>query len=131
MNMAETRILLEEIAAIDNRDVTPEVVATWNGILGTMPLDVAKLAHKLARRDEKVRYLEPKNIVSWAREAAFQLDKEKPKVEVKVEPKPQPRCKAHNKLILTCDPCCRRMWKYSEVRGFDTLHDFAVKEIYA
>lgn len=130
MNMADTRKLLEEIAAIDNREVTPDTIAAWNGILGSMPLDVAQKAHRLARRDEKVRYLEPKHIVSWAREAAFQLDREKPKEEIRITPTPQPVCKAHNKSILLCDPCCHRMWKYSEVKGFDTLHEFAKREIY-
>ena len=33
MNMADTRTLLAEIAAIDNREVTPEVVAAWNAVL--------------------------------------------------------------------------------------------------
>lgn len=131
MNMTDTRTLLEEIAAIDNRELTPEVIATWNGILGSMPLDVAQLAHKLARRDDRVRFLEPKHIVSWAREAAFKLDRDAPKEEVKVKPAPMPTCKAHNKRIMSCDPCCHRLYKYSEVQGFDTLHEFAVKEIYA
>jgi hypothetical protein len=131
MNMSDTRILLEEIAAIDNRELTPEVIATWNGILGSMQLDVARLAHKLARRDDRVRFLEPKHIVSWAREAAFKLDKEKPKQEEYVKPAPMPLCKSHGKKILLCDPCCHRLYKYSEVKGFDTLHDFATKEIYA
>lgn len=130
MNMAETRTLLEEIAAIDNREVTPEVVAAWNSILGGIPFDVAQMAHRLARRDDRIRFLEPKNIVSWARDAAFKLDREKPKEEVRIDVAPQPTCKAHNKKLLTCDPCCHRMWKYYEIRGVDTLLDFAKKEIY-
>ena len=131
MNMADTRKLLEEIAAIDNREITPEVVSAWNGVLGSMPLDVAQMAHRMARRDDRVRYLEPKHIVSWAREAAYKLDKEQPPLQADVVSTKQPVCKAHNKSILLCDPCCHRMWKYKEVRGLDTLLDFAKKEIYA
>lgn len=129
--MLEAKTLMEEIAAVDGRKLTPETVATWQGILGSMPLDVAREAHKMARRDDRVNYLEPKHIVSWAREAAFKLDREKPKAEEKVEGSPMPICKAHNKGILTCDPCCHRLHKYLEVRGLDTLHDFAKREIYA
>lgn len=131
MNMLEAKALMEEIAAVDGRKLTPETVATWQGILGSMPLDVAREAHKMARRDDRVNYLEPKHIVSWAREAAFKLDKDNPKAEEKVEGSPMPTCKAHNKRILTCDPCCHRLHKYLEVRGLDTLHDFAKREIYA
>lgn len=131
MNMADTRKLLEEIAAIDNREITPEVVAAWNGVLGSMPLDVALLSHRLARRDDRVRYLEPKHLVSWARDAAMKLDKEQAKEEPRFETTPQPKCKEHGKPLLSCDPCCHRMWKYKEVRGLDTLLDFAKREIYA
>lgn len=132
MNMADTRTLLEEVAAIDNREVTPEVVAAWNSVIGTMPLDIAQMAHRLARRDDRIRYLEPKHIVSWAREAAFKLDKEKPKEdEPRVDVVPQPYCKEHNKRLLTCDPCCHRLYKYKEIRGLDTLLDFAKREIFA
>lgn len=131
MNMAETRQLLEEIAAIDNREISPEVIAAWNGILGSMPLDVAREAHKLARRDDRVRYLEPKHLVSWARDAAFKLDRQQA-VEVKpFRSDPQPICRDHGKPILSCDPCCHRMSKYAQMRGDDTLLDFAKKEIYA
>jgi hypothetical protein len=131
MNMVETKSLLEEISAIDGRKLSPETVATWQGILGNMPLDVAREAHRLARRDDRVNYLEPRHIVSWAKEAAFKLDRENPKPQVQVESKPMPYCKAHNKPILACDPCCHRLYKYKEVRGGDTLHDFALREIYA
>ena len=131
MNMTEAKTLLEEISAIDGRKLTPETVAAWQGILGSMPLDVAREAHRMARRDDRVTYLEPKHIVSWAKEAAFKLDRDNPKVEAKVEGSPQPICKEHGRGILTCDPCCHRLHKYLQVRGLDTLHDFARREIYA
>jgi len=130
MNMADAKTLLEEIAAVDGRKLTPETVAAWQGILGSMQLDVAREAHKMARRDDRVTYLEPKHIVSWAREAAFKLDRENPKVQEEVKGSPMPVCKAHNVGILLCDPCCHRLHKYKEVRGLDTLHDFAKREIY-
>ena len=130
MNMIEAKELLEEISAIDGRKMSPEVVATWQGILGSMPLDVAKEAHRLARRDDRINYLEPRHIVSWAKEAAFKLDRENPKVEPKVEASPMPVCKAHGKGILMCDPCCHRIYKYKEISGIEKLHEFAKREIY-
>ncbi|NBU22793.1 MAG: hypothetical protein EBS38_02620 [Actinobacteria bacterium] len=131
MNIIETKELLEEIAAIDGRKLTPEIVAAWQGILAGIPLEIAKEAHKLARRDERVNWLEPRHISGWAKEAAFRLDREKPK---QVEPQtfaPQPVCKAHNTPILACDPCCHRIYKYKELQGSEKMHEFAKREIYA
>jgi hypothetical protein len=132
MNIIETKELLEEISAIDGRKLTPETVAAWQGILSGIPFDIAKEAHKLARRDDRVTYLEPKHIVSWAKEAAFKLDREKPKVEITpVTFTPQPKCKDHGVSILACDPCCHRIYKYKELEGYERLHEFAKREIYA
>ena len=132
MNMREAAELLKEIAAVDNRQITPEKVAMWQGILAGIPLEIAREAHLLARRDDRVTFLEPKHIYSWAKEAAFKLDKQKEKQpEPEVKYSAQPTCREHGKLILSCDPCCHRLNKYMVARGVDTLHDFALKEIYA
>lgn len=131
MNMTETKQLLEEISAVDGRKLTPENVAVWQGILCNIPLDIASEAHKLARRDDRINYLEPRHIVSWAKEAAYQLDRDSKKPEVKIQSSPQPVCKEHGLGIMLCDPCCHRLYKYMDIRGLDTLHDFAKREIYA
>lgn len=134
MNMTETKQLLEEVAAIDNREITPEVVMAWNGILAGMSLEIAREAHRLARRDEKIRWLEPKNIVGWAKEAAYRLDREdnlKKQDSVPFAAAPQPVCREHGKKIMSCDKCCDRMYKYREARGEDTLLHFAKTKIYA
>jgi hypothetical protein len=132
VNIIETKELLEEVSAIDGRKLTPETVAAWQGILSTIPLDIAKEAHRLARRDDRVSYLEPKHIFTWAKEAAFKLDREKPKVETTpVTYTPQPVCREHQKPILSCDPCCHRIYKYNELQGSQKLHEFAKREIYA
>lgn len=130
MNIIETKELLEEVAAIDGRKLTPETVAAWQGILAGIPLEIAREAHKLARRDANISYLEPKHIFSWSREAAFRLDREKPKPVEEKSFSPQPVCKAHNKPILSCDPCCHRIYKFKELQGSEKLHDFAKREIY-
>lgn len=132
MNIIQAKELLEEISAIDGRKLTPETVAAWQGILSGIPLEIAKEAHKLARRDERVNYLEPKHIVSWAKEAAYKLDREKPQVTITpVVYALQPFCKAHGIAILSCDPCCHRLYKYKEMEGYEGLHSFAKREIYA
>jgi hypothetical protein len=131
MNMTETKQLMEEISAIDGRKLTPETVAAWQGILCNIPLDIASEAHKLARRDDRINYLEPRHIVSWAKEAAYKLDRDAPKEKIEFKGTPMPICKEHGVGLLTCDPCCHRLYKYEEARGVDTLHDFARREIYA
>lgn len=122
MNKVEVHKLLTEIAVIDKRQVTPELAEAWHGILGHIPLDVAQEAHRLARRDSAIQYLEPRHIVVWAKEAAFKLDREQGKAkeaEVKLGD-PEPRCREHESKILSCDVCCSRISKMAH------LHDAAL-----
>ena len=132
MNKTETAELLIAVAAIDNRKITQQMVDAWTEILRHVPLDIALEAHRMARKSDSVQYLEPKHIISFAKEAAFALDRNKPKPETKVEHgDPMPTCKDHNKPILGCDPCCHRLYKYSQSHGFERIHSFAKAEIYA
>lgn len=131
MNKIETKALLDKIAAVDNRKLTPEAVEAWHDVIGFMPYDIALAALALARKDDRIQWLEPKNIVSWAREAAFQLDRQ----EQKPEPQPykfapQPTCRAHNKKILSCDPCCHEMSKQRHLTDAQLLV-WAKQNIYA
>jgi hypothetical protein len=131
MNKIECRELLSEIAAVDNRKVTQEMLDVWAEIVKHIPLDIALEAHKMARKSEAVNYLEPKHIVSFAKEAAYALDRSKPKAKEEYKQgDPMPKCRDHNKPILTCDPCCHRMFKYSQAQGYERIHAFAKAEIY-
>jgi hypothetical protein len=131
MNKNECRELLTAIAAVDNRKVSQETLDIWFDILRNIPLDIALEAHKMARKSESVGYLEPKHIVSFAREAAFALDRNKPKAkEETLQGDPMPKCRDHHKAILTCDPCCHRLYKYSQAQGYERIHAFAKAEIY-
>jgi hypothetical protein len=132
VNLNETKALLKEVAAIDNRKLSEEVAEAWQSILGFMPLEIAREALHLARKDDRVNWLEPKHIVSWAKEAAFKLDRatgNKPPPEHSFDP--QPKCKEHNVLILMCAPCCKKLQEFEELNGQRGLQEFAKSEVYA
>jgi hypothetical protein len=131
MNITETKQLLDSISAIDNRTVTVDTLNAWHGVIGNIPLEIAREALKLAQQDASIKYLEPRHIFGWAKEAAFRLDRTKPKKPEILNGTPMPECKDHAQGILTCDPCCHRLYKFSEQYGFTRIHEFAKAEIYA
>jgi hypothetical protein len=131
MNIAEVKELLTEISVIDNRKLSQEVAEGWHSILSFMPLDIAREALRLARKDDRISWLEPKHLVSWGREAAFKLDRNKPKDEEVLVGSPMPVCKQHNEPIMSCDPCCHSLHKFQEANGNSGLERFAQSEIYA
>ena len=112
MNKSEVAQLLDEIAAVDNRKVGPEQVEAWHGVISQIPFEIGREALRLARKDERTTWLEPRHIVSWAREAAFKLDRESGR-NIPKEPQgefvKQPNCRAHNKPLISCDACCDRL----------------------
>lgn len=122
MNLMETKELLQEIAAVDKRHIEPGTVQIWQSILANIPLEIAKEAHKLARRDASVNYLEPRHIVQWSREAAYKLDRDEKRnqVEEVKQGQPEPICRAHGKRVTFCEVCCRRLYEMSH------LHDAAL-----
>lgn len=130
MQRTETTEILRQIAAIDNRKVSEEAIQAWHAVIGAIPFDIAKEALKLAQQDATIKYLEPRHIVGWAREAAFRLDRQKPKVEEQRVGSPQPTCRDHGKPILSCDPCCHRLYKYEQTHGTGAMLAFAKAEIY-
>ena len=110
MLISETQEILRRVAAVDNRKVTAETVEAWNSIIGRIPFDIAKEALTLAQQDSTIKYLEPRHIVGWAKEAAFRLDRAKPKpAEGEFQKVDQPLCRAHSLPIMSCRPCCRQM----------------------
>jgi hypothetical protein len=110
MLISETQEILRRVAAVDNRKVTAETVEAWNSIIGRIPFDIAKEALTLAQQDSTIKYLEPRRIVGWAKEAAFRLDRAKPKpAEGDFQKIDQPVCRTHTLPIMSCRPCCRQM----------------------
>jgi hypothetical protein len=69
MNISETSKILDKVSAIDNRKVTPQTLEAWHDIIGRVPFDIATEALKLAQQDASVKYLEPRHIMGWVREA--------------------------------------------------------------
>jgi hypothetical protein len=131
MNLTETQQLLREISAVDKRNVDQATTQVWFQILGHIPLEIAQMAHILARKDDRIPYLEPKHIVAWAREAAFKLDRDKPRPEDKVvDIAPEPTCKAHQIKIMSCRPCCRLLADMGHLRTPELLI-WAKENIYA
>ena len=131
MNLNETKAILKDIALIDNRRLDEAVAMAWHAVIGFMPYDIAREALRLAQQDPTVKYLEPRHIAGWAREAAFRLDREKPKKLESTTGDLQPICREHEAQILACDPCCHALFKRSEQFGFEGLHKWALDNIYA
>lgn len=131
MKKTECAELLKEISAIDNRQVNFETVEAWFAIIGHIPLDIARQALHLARKDDRINYLEPRHIVSWAKEAAFKLDREQGNLVAEpVNSVPQPICREHGLGIMDCVPCCRAM-KHLAYADKNTALRYAKEHIFA
>lgn len=128
MILTETKALLDSIAAIDNRKVTAESLNAWHMVIGQIPFDIAKEALKLAQQDATIKYLEPRHIFGWAKEAAFRLDRNKVVQAENLRGTPEPYCK-HDKKIVSCKECCRELAKMSHLTS-DDLHAWAKVNIY-
>jgi len=138
MNKTETLNLLKEISAVDNRQLTSEVVDAWHKIIGIVPYDIAQEALHLARADERIVYLEPKHIIAKAKVAAEELDR-KDRITKGPAPiakgDPCPTC-IHDKCITWCDECCARLNAYHQTHEQIQLqvcgcHEFAMRELVA
>ena len=132
MNKAEVKLLLADVAAIDNRRVTEETVSAWHAVLGHLSLPVAQKALVMARQDEKVEYLEPRHIVARARDARIALDSESNSrllEESKWRSDPEPICVPHDTRITKCQPCVAMLMKHTEGMSIDARHRWAMTNI--
>ena len=131
MNITETQELLKHISAIDKRQINPETIQAWHAIVGHLSLEVALEAHKMARKDLSVNYLEPRHIIGWGKEAMSKLERLNPKPAEPEKPStPEPLCKEHSKRITTCDPCCAKLAKLP-ITNAEQLDRWAKENIYA
>ena len=130
MNISETRELLQDIAAIDKRNITPETIQAWHSVLGNLSLEVAREAHRLARKDLSINYLEPRHIYGWSKEALSVLQRNQPKEPEPQRPStPEPNCRNHKTRITECKPCIKELGKQTQLNT-EQLHAWAVANIY-
>ena len=131
MNKSEVKLLLADVAAIDNRRVTEETVNAWSGVLGHLSLPVAQRALIMARQDEKVEYLEPRHIISRARDARMAIDRsvEDRSEEASWRSDPEPICVTHNSRITKCDKCCALLAQHTESMSIEARHRWAMQNI--
>ena len=132
MNKAEVKLLLADVAAIDNRRVNEETVSAWHAVLGHLSLPGAQKALVMARQDEKVEYLEPRHIVARARDARIALDSQSNSrllEESKWRSDPEPICVPHDTRITKCQPCVAMLVKHTEGMGIDARHRWAMTNI--
>lgn len=120
MNKTETKAILDIISAIDNRKVALETIEAWHMIIGSIPYEIAREALKLAQQDPSVKYLEPRHIVGWAKEAAFRLDRDKPKPVQTTYGIPEPTCK-HGEKLLSCKPCCKQLYEHEHLSNSELV----------
>lgn len=117
MQLKEIEILLREMFAIDGRILDADRIKAWHNVIGFMPLDVAQEALRMARKDERINYIEPKHLVAKAKEAAMELDRQQQKEEqAKLQDfkgVPCPHCK-HKKPLIECNQCCRDLWHFHQ-----------------
>lgn len=133
MNLAESKKLLDEVSAIDNRKLSNELVSAWHKVIGHLDYKVAERALVLARRDPQVQYLEPKHIVAKTRDAIIELNEEQ-RSEVSEESEwksePIPVCRHHGERITRCEPCIHRLMTEGRNLYGTKLHEWAVEHLY-
>ena len=131
MNKSEVKLLLADVAAIDNRRVSEETVTAWYAVLGHLSLPVAQRALIMARQDEKIDYLEPKHIVSRARDARMAIDRspDSRAEELSWRAEPEPICVPHDGRITKCQPCIALLAKQTDGMSIDARHRWAMQNI--
>lgn len=133
MNIAESKHILEQVSAIDNRKLSNELVAAWHKIIGHIDYTVAERALLLARRDPAIQYLEPKHIIAKTRDAIIELNDERRKNDFGEESwksEPIPVCREHGERITQCKPCVRRLMTEARNLYGNQLHQWAIQNIY-
>ena len=106
MNLNETKMLLKEIAVVDNRKLDEALALAWHAIINHLDFETAKESLVLARRDATINYLEPRHIVAWAKEAKHRSTRNAVEEPADFETTPEPLC-IHSIKLMSCNACCR------------------------
>lgn len=101
MDLSETKEILARIAAVDNRDLSEATAKAWHEIIGELNYSVAVRALKLAQRDPKVNWLQPKDIIAKVHDATTELNKEQQaeKIQDQREAIPSPKPSNFDEMI--------------------------------
>jgi hypothetical protein len=122
MNLNETKMLLKEIAVLDNRRLDEPMAAAWQSVIGHLEFETARAALILARQDATINYLEPRHIVSWSKEARHRATKNINNEPTVANVAPEPIC-IHQIKVMSCTDCCRALAeKADEWRMFQTAN---------
>jgi hypothetical protein len=120
MNLNETKMLLKEIAVLDNRRLDEPMAAAWQSVIGHLEFETARAALILARQDATINYLEPRHIVSWSKEARHRATKNINNEPTVANVAPEPIC-IHQIKVMSCTDCCRALAeKADEWRMFES-----------
>jgi hypothetical protein len=120
MNLNETKMLLKEIAVVDNRKLDEALALAWHAIINHLDFETAKESLVLARRDATINYLEPRHIVAWAKEAKHRSTRNAVDQPTDFETALEPLC-IHSIKVMSCNACCRALAeKADEWRMFET-----------
>lgn len=111
MTKTELKELMEYLAAIDNRQLSPEKLQVWFDLIGYLDFAEAKSAVIEAQRDESISYVEAKHVIAFAMRIKERRKAEQARSKTHTQERigdPHPIC-AHGKRLLTCDECCRNL----------------------
>jgi hypothetical protein len=118
MQPTEVMQIVNLIVAADGRTPTEQMYGAWTLTIGHLTFDLAREAAIEAMRDEKIRYVEPKHVLSKVnriREVLEQNRRREMALEEKVvtEGKPVPICRDHGKGVIHCKPCAHKAYELS------------------
>jgi hypothetical protein len=112
MNNEQTAQIVDFVAASDNRNVTPQTYGAWHLLLSHLDFEMTREATILALKDEAIRWVEPKHILSKVAKIIANAEAEQRKqraltYEDNRKGVPMPKC-VHGLGLLYCKPCCHQ-----------------------
>jgi hypothetical protein len=112
MQPAETKQILDFIAAADGRNVTEQTYGAWHLVIGHLAFEQTRQAALMALQDTEIRWVEPKHILAKVAKLIQIQEADQRRIaalNATPEPKgaPMPVCK-HGIGLLKCEPCCHQ-----------------------
>lgn len=133
MERNQTEAIVRQLAILDNRHVTENVIDSWHKLVGHLSFEVADRALQKAMQDPAIDWVAPKHVLAKSRDAIAELNAElsKPAVEeYEVTGDPMPTC-IHGERLLDCSDCCRRLSEEGPRGNRDALNAWAAANVLA